>query len=258
MVLPLGDSAPTRIVPIVTYCLIAANVVMYLVQLQKGPQFTTAYAATPYEITHDEDIDRPFRLPLPGHDDAAGLADPADEGQWVIDQGPVPFPVWLTVFTSMFLHAGPLHLAGNMLFLWIFGDNVEEVLGSWRYLLFYLGCGLAASIAQILAAPESYIPTLGASGAIAGVMGAYLVWFPYNAVRVLVFRIITEVPAAVVIGLWIVTQIWMGLGAMDRMGHAGGVAYMAHIGGALAGIAVAFLFQDRARALQARAWAEGF
>ena len=256
MVLPLGDSAPTRIVPIVTYSLIAANVVMFLVQLQRGPQFTTSYAATAYEITHDEDIDRPFRLPMPGDDDPDGGPDRTGMEPLVIQQGPVPFPVWLTLFTAMFLHNGPLHLAGNMLFLWIFGDNVEEVLGSARYLVVYLCCGLAAGIAQVLAAPESYIPTLGASGAVAGVMGAYLVWFPHNAVRVLVFRFITELPAAVVIGLWIALQVWMGLGSIGRLGHVGGVAYMAHIGGAAVGIAVALLFQDRARALRAQPWPE--
>src|SRR5207253_7418953 len=138
------------------------------------------YAATPYEITHDVDLDQPFRVPVPLGEDAAGRVVVAEQ---VIEQGPVPFPIWFTLFTAMFLHGSPLHLAGNMLYLWIFGDNVEEVLGSVRYVIIYLCCGLAGSLAHIAAAPDSYIPTLGASGAIAGVMGAYLVWFPYHRVR---------------------------------------------------------------------------
>jgi membrane associated rhomboid family serine protease len=245
MVFPLGDTVRTRTVPIVTYALIAVNVVVYLVQLNhelRGDRtFTTAFAATPFEITNDEDIAQPFVLHTSGDDVE-------------IDQGPVPFPVWLTLLTAMFLHGSPMHLAGNMLYLWIFGDNVEEVLGGVRYLIVYLCCGLAASLAQIMANPESYIPTLGASGAIAGIMGAYLVWFPYNGVRVLLFRVITEVPAIVVIGLWIGIQIWQGIGSVGHLGEVGGVAYMAHIGGAAAGVAVGLLFQDRARRLGQPPW----
>jgi membrane associated rhomboid family serine protease len=138
-----------------------------------------------------------------------------------------------------------------MLYLWIFGDNVEEVLGHWRYLLVYLACGLAASLAQIATAPSSLIPTLGASGAIAGVMGMYLVWFPHNQVRVLVFRFITVMPALLVIGLWIVMQIVLGMGDLDAAGEGGGVAYAAHVGGAVAGIVFGLIYRDRALALGA-------
>jgi membrane associated rhomboid family serine protease len=151
----------------------------------------------------------------------------------------------------MFLHGSPLHLAGNMLYLWIFGDNVEEVLGTLRYMLVYLACGVMGTLLQVAAAPDSMIPTLGASGAIAGVMGAYVVWFPHNRVRVLFFRIITVVPALWVIGLWIVMQLWLGFGSLGHTGESGGVAYLAHIGGAATGVVVAFLFHDRARALEA-------
>ena len=162
MVLPLGDVAPTRIVPVANYSLIALNVLMYLFQLSMGSQFSTAFAATPYEITHNEDINRPFVMPLPQVEDPLELPVRRDLPDRVIPQGPVPFPVWLTLITAMFLHGSPLHLAGNMLYLWIFGDNVEEVLGSVRYVLIYLLCGLTGSLAQIAAAPDSLIPTLGA------------------------------------------------------------------------------------------------
>lgn len=249
MVLPLGDIAPTRILPVANYSLIALNVLAYLLQLSMGNQFTTAFAATPYEISHREDIDRPFVLAFPRDQNPLDLPGRRDLQRRVIPQAPVPFPIWFTLLTAMFLHGSPLHLAGNMLYLWIFGDNVEEVLGSLRYVLIYLLCGLTGSLAQIAAAPDALIPTLGASGAIAGVMGMYLVWFPYNRVRVLVFRFITEVPALVVIGLWIVMQIWYGAGSLGHLGEVGGVAYLAHVGGAGCGVAAAFLFLDDARRL---------
>jgi membrane associated rhomboid family serine protease len=254
MVLPLGDVERTTITPIGTYVLIALNVIAYLIQLDRGNEFTVAYAATPYEIFHNVDLDRPVVIVAAGDENPLGLPGRVEIKRPVIDQGPVPFPVWLTLLTAMFLHGSPLHLAGNMLYLWIFGDNVEEVLGTWRYVLVYLCCGLTGSLAQIVANHESVIPTLGASGAIAGVMGAYLVWFPYNRVRVLFFRVITEVPAVVVIGLWIALQLWRGAGSIGRLGEVGGVAYLAHIGGATVGIAVALMFRDRARQLQRAEW----
>ncbi len=242
MVLPLGDSTRTWITPHVTYALIALNVLMFAAQLQRGETFTTAMAATPYEITHDEDIAAPFLLEAPpappGHRQAPDR---------VVPQGPVPFPVWFTLITAMFLHAGVLHLGGNLLFLWIFGDNVEEVLGHVRFLVVYLCCGLAASLAQIAAEPDSLIPTLGASGAISGVMGMYLIWFPYHRVRVLIFQFLTEVPAAVVIVVWLGIQLWQGVGSLQLLGQSGGVAYLAHLGGAAAGIVAGLLFEDDAR-----------
>lgn len=250
MVIPLGDLEKTRIIPWATYVLIALNVVMYVVQRERGESFTVAYAATPFEIVHNVDILQPKVLGFPGDENPLALPGRVDLQRRVIDHAPWPHPIWLTLFTAMFLHGSPLHLAGNMLYLWIFGDNVEEVLGSIRYVVVYLACGLVGSILQIAASPDSFIPTLGASGAIAGVMGAYVIWFPHNRVRVLVFRFITEMPAVLVIGLWIVMQVWEGVGSIGRLGEVGGVAYLAHVGGALTGIFVAFLFRDRARYLR--------
>ncbi|MFO0907269.1 MAG: rhomboid family intramembrane serine protease [Isosphaeraceae bacterium] len=239
MVLPLGDLEKTRIVPIATYVLIALNVVLYLVELDRGDDFQVAYAATPYEITHNVDLVGPVPLPV------AADANPLEAGPpREILQAPGPSPIWLTLFTAMFLHGSPLHLAGNMLYLWIFGDNVEEVLGSIRYVLVYLACGLMGSLLQIAAAPNSVIPTLGASGAIAGIMGIYVIWFPHNRIRVLVFRFITEMPALVVIGLWILMQLWEGVGGLAEVGEPRGVAYLAHLGGAITGILAAFIFQN--------------
>ena len=145
-----------------------------------------------------------------------------------------------------------MHLLGNMLYLWIVGDNVEEVLGFFGYLVVYLACGLVGSLAQILASPDSITPTL-ASGAIAGIMGAYVIWFPHNQIRVLLFRFITVLPAIVVIGGWIALQIYLGAGAWRRADDSGGVAYLAHVGGrAITGIFVAILFMGRARYVKTR------
>ncbi|AMV36254.1 rhomboid family intramembrane serine protease [Planctomyces sp. SH-PL62] len=261
MVLPLGDLHRTRIFPIVTYALIALNLVMYVVQVDRGDEFTMALAATPWEITHAQDIDRPIVRPgaLAGAE-RGGLGEPIRvDARDVVPHAPSPIPVWLTLFTAMFLHGGPMHLVGNMLYLWIVGDNVEEVLGGVRYLIVYLACGLMGSLAQIAAAPDSVIPTLGASGAIAGIMGAYVVWFPHNQIRVLVFRFITVLPAVIVIGGWIALQVWLGVKGIGEMGESGGVAYLAHVGGALTGIVVAFLFYDRAQQVKAMdAYSQGW
>ena len=256
MVLPLGDVEKTRIVPVATWVLIALNVAMYAVELDRGETFRVAYAATPYEITHNFDIDRPFELNIEP-DQVDGLM-PVRLGERVIPQGPVKFPVQLTILTAMFLHGGMLHLVGNMLFLWIFGDNVEEVLGTLRYLLAYIACGVAGTLAQIAVAPDSLIPTLGASGAIAGVMGAYIVWFPHNRVRVLFFNFLTEMPAYMVIGAWILIQIAGGYGSIGHLGEVGGVAYLAHIGGASAGLIVGLLYRMRAIAVQAEAYRDAW
>lgn len=256
MVLPLGDVEKTRIVPVATYVLIVLNVAMYLVEFDRGETFKVSYSATPYEITHEVDIDVPFKLHVEP-DEVDGLF-PIRVNQTRIEQGPVPFPVALTILTAMFLHGSPLHLAGNMLFLWIFGDNVEEVLGTIRYLLAYLVCGVMGTLAQIVAAPDSLIPTLGASGAIAGVMGAYIVWFPHNRVRVLFFNFLTEMPAFLVIGAWIVLQILGGYGSIGRLGEIGGVAYLAHLGGAATGLVVGMLFRERAIAVQAEAYRDAW
>lgn len=252
MVLPLGDLQPTRIVPVVTYVLIALNVAIFLVQLDRGEEFTRAFAMTPWEITHNEDLTEPrtreVRVPVR---DAFGRQ------RWmvqktVLEHYPSPIPVRWTLLTSMFLHGSWMHLLGNMLYLWIVGDNVEEVLGPFKYFVVYIACGLMGSLAQILGNPASDIPNLGASGAIAGIMGAYVVWFPRNEIRVLVFRMITVLPASLVIGAWILMQIWLGAGSFQREGDGGGVAYLAHVGGALTGIAVAFLFARDAEYIKNR------
>jgi membrane associated rhomboid family serine protease len=265
MVLPLGDLHPTRITPIVTYALIAINVVVYLLQVGSGDKITLAFACTPWEVTHGVDLDAPVVRPP----SVVRIQDPRDPtGRRIVEverqhmpipHAPTPIPFWMTLFTAMFLHGGPMHLIGNMLYLWIVGDNVEEVLGSVRYIIVYLACGLMGALAQIIANPDSIIPTLGASGAIAGIMGAYVIWFPHNQIRVLVFRFITVLPAVVVIGGWIILQIWLGAGSFGKIGESGGVAYLAHVGGALTGICVALLFYDRAqyvkeREAHARGW----
>ena len=167
MVLPLGDLHPTRITPIVTYALIAINVVVYLLQVESGDRITLAFACTPWEVTHDEDLDAPVGRPP----SIVRIQDPRDPtGRRVVEverqprpipHAPTPIPFWMTLFTAMFLHGSPMHLIGNMLYLWIVGDNVEEVLGSVRYIIVYLACGLMGALAQIIANPDSMIPTLG-------------------------------------------------------------------------------------------------
>jgi membrane associated rhomboid family serine protease len=259
MVLPLGDLHRTLIVPYVTYGLIAINVAVFLVQQQKGDEFTLAYAATPYEISHNVDLDQPVVTTV-----AVRVRDPFGRGVRVQERPvarphvPCPIPVRWTLLTSMFLHGSWMHLIGNMLYLWIVGDNVEEVLGSFRYLIIYFACGLAGSLAQISIDPDSITPTLGASGAIAGLMGCYVIWFPHNQIRVLLFRFITVLPAIIVIGGWIVLQIWLGANAIGGK-EQGGVAYLAHVGGAVTGIVVALLFYADARYIKSRnAAAEGW
>lgn len=157
---------------------------------------------------------------------------------------PVPWlPDWATLVTYQFLHMDWLHLLSNMLFLWIFGDNVEDRMGHGRYLAFYLLCGIVAVGAQVLAEPLSSVPMVGASGAIAGVLGAYIVMFPGNRVTVFVFRFLTQVPAVAAIGIWALLQFINGFGSVAVSQETGGVAYMAHIGGFLAGLVAGLLFR---------------
>src|SRR5271155_1079214 len=231
MVLPLGDLHKTQIVPVVTYALIAINVLVFLLQQDRGDEFTLAFAATPWEITHNEDI--PETIPQIVQVRVRDRFGDVHLEQRAIrrEHYPCPIPVRWTLLTAMFLHGSWMHLIGNMLYLWIVGDNVEEVLGPFRYLVVYFACGLAGSLAQIAIDPDSVTPTLGASGAIAGIMGAYVVWFPHNQIRVLLFRFITVLPAIVVIGGWIALQIYLGAFALRQSGDSGGVAYLAHVGG---------------------------
>jgi len=207
---PIGDDdSAERTVPVVTYALIALNVLVFFLELSGGEPFIERWSVVPRRLTQN-----------PGGD-------------------------FITVFTSMFMHGGWLHLAGNMLYLWIFGDNVEDRFGHAKFALFYLICGIAATFAQVAVSSGSNIPNLGASGAIAGVLGAYLILFPRGQVRVLMGRGVVPMPALVVIGMWIVLQFINGVGSITQSAETGGVAYMAHIGGFVAGLALTFLFGGR-------------
>jgi membrane associated rhomboid family serine protease len=237
MLLPIGDDNSGRtITPYVTYALVGINIVVFIVQWAAGDSFTYAYSVIPYEITTGVDLVRPVTV-----------------GRDFIPQAPGPVPIYLTLLTSMFMHGGLLHLAGNMLYLWIFGDNVEDNFGHGRFIAFYLIAGLVASFSQIALDPRSPIPSLGASGAIAGVLGAYIVLFPHNKVRTLIplgfIWTTAELPALIVIGLWIVLQFFSQVAAIAHTAQTrgGGVAYMAHIGGAVAGLTLVFLFRRRKR-----------
>jgi membrane associated rhomboid family serine protease len=204
--------------PFVNYVLIALNILAFFLELSR-PQgalesFIMSWGVVPREYSAGRDLP-----PL------------------------IPLPFWTTLFTSMFLHGGWAHLGGNMLYLWIFGDNLEKVLGSVRYLVFYLVCGLAAGLAHIFTAANSSVPTVGASGAISGILGGYLLLFPRNRVRVFTRGGIMAVPAFVMLGLWILIQFVSGVGSIARTEETGGgVAYMAHIGGFVAGLVLIKLF----------------
>jgi rhomboid family protein len=210
MLFPIGDdNSSRRTLPVVTYALIALNVLVFFIELNQGESFIRQWAVVPRQL----------------------VANPSAE---------IP-----TIFTSMFMHAGWMHLLGNMLFLWIFGDNVEDRLGRAKFLIFYLVCGIAATLAQVAVSAESSIPNLGASGAISGVLAGYLVLFPNGRVRVLMRGGVVALPALVVIGLWIVLQFINGIGSFTQSAQTGGVAYMAHIGGFVAGLALAFLLSGK-------------
>ena len=233
MVMPLGDDNLDRhLTPVVTYALIAVNIVVWFLELSGGERFINGYSAIPFEITHGTDL--------------VGNQAVDVGGQTIqVPQYPGPKPIYLTLLTSMFMHASWMHIIGNMLYLWIFGDNIEDRLGHVRYLVFYLVCGFAASAAHIVFSANSVIPGLGASGAIAGVLGAYLILFPKKNVRVLFARQIVHMPAFMVLGLWIALQIFSQIGVSG--GQSSGVAYLAHIGGFFAGVMLIFLFGGRAK-----------
>lgn len=204
--IPIGDDdSARRLTPVVTYALIAINVLFFLVELSAGDAFIQRWSVVPRRL----------------------LANPVAD--------------FITIFTAMFMHGGWMHLIGNMLYLWIFGDNVEDRLGHARFTIFYILCGIAATFAQVLVDPNSNIPNLGASGAIAGVLGAYLLMFPRGAVRVMMGRSIVNMPALIVIGFWAVIQFLSGFGAITTTEQTtgGGVAYMAHVGGFVAGLILA-------------------
>lgn len=210
--IPIGDdNSARRITPFVTYAFIILNVIVFFLELSGGNAFIEKWAFVPSRF----------------------LADPSGQ-----------FP---TIFTSMFMHAGWMHLLGNMLYLWIFGDNVEDRFGHGKFALFYLLCGIAAVFAQLAVNPDSSIPNVGASGAISGILGSYLVLYPKGKVRILMGQGVMHAPALLVIGLWIVLQLFSGFGSLQTTGEQGGVAYMAHIGGFVAGLLLTFLFRGKGR-----------
>ena len=215
--LPIGDDN-TRggPAPLVTWAFIALNVLAFFVEMsQPSPKalqsFINAWGVVPREYSAGTDL-----APL------------------------IPLPFWVTLVSSMFLHGGWGHLLGNMLFLWIFGDNLERVMGYVRFFVFYLACGLVAGLAHIVFNLGSTIPSVGASGAISGILGGYMLLFPQNRVKVLTYGGVAAVPAWVMLGLWIVVQFVNGFGSMATTEETGGggVAYMAHIGGFVAGLAL--------------------
>jgi membrane associated rhomboid family serine protease len=230
--IPIGDDDQTTGLPFVNLAIIAINVLVFVLLQLPSDAFTMGFSVIPKEITHGIDIVGPTQIALP------------DGTTGVIDEAAGPSPIWLTLFSSMFMHGGWAHLGGNMLFLFVFGDNVERALGHVKYVAFYLVCGAIAAYAQILSSPESLIPSLGASGAISGVLAAYLVYFPNNPVRVLVgWGFVTRVPAIFMIGLWALLQFVNGFGSIAVTDQTGGVAYWAHIGGFIAGFVLALLLK---------------
>jgi len=219
-VLPIKDNVPTRTFPLVTVSLIAVNVVVWLWEWRSGVNSEVLqYGYYPCSL----------------------------EGPCVSPASTINHVPWYEgAFTSMFLHASWIHIGGNMLFLWIFGDNVEDRFGHLKFLIFYLLAGVAATFSQYAVSPESSVPNVGASGAIAGVLGAYILMFPQSRVNVLLGRQIVAMPAFVVLGLWIVLQLVSGVGTIAYTDEStGGVAYMAHIGGFISGVAMTFLFRGQ-------------
>ena len=243
MIFPLYDDNSDRTTtPIVNYALIAINVLVFVFLQQFGTneKFTYAFSTVPQEIWSGHDVITPNRV----------VIQPVT-GQRFLMPGlqPTPFSVYLTLITSMFMHGGIAHIFGNMLFLWIFGDNVEDRMGHLRYLIFYLICGVLSSLAHVYTSvalatdPSSLlIPSLGASGAISGVLGGYIVLYPTKRVTVILFRFLTDVPAYIAIGIWFAFQLISGLGMLGGGSQQGGVAYAAHIGGFIAGLVLIKIF----------------
>jgi membrane associated rhomboid family serine protease len=244
--IPIGDdNSDRRITPFVTWLLIAANVFVFVTLQGAGSneRFTMAFATVPAEILSGRDIAQPIPI-----------RDPYGRAVGQIELERTPISVYLTLLTAMFMHGGFAHLFGNMLYLWIFGDNLEDVMGHARYLVFYLATGVLAGLAHVtvtaMLGSNPLIPCLGASGAISGVLGGYIVLFPQRRVRMIMFYQVIQVPAIVAIGIWFVFQLVSGAGMLG--GEMGGVAYGAHIGGFLAG-AVLVKLLARPRPLLARA-----
>src|SRR2546423_9538594 len=247
--IPIGDDNSDRtITPYVNYLLIAANVFVFVFFQQFGQNldFTYSYSTVPGEILTGKDIVTHARI----------ITDPISGEQFRLPGlGVTDIPVWLTLITSMFMHGGIAHLAGNMLYLWVFGDNIENRLGHLRYLFFYLLVGIIAGLSHVFAEAwlghNMLIPSLGASGAISGVLGAYILLYPGRRVNVFFGFLVLAVPAIVVLGLWIVFQVLNGMGTLG--GHvAGSVAYAAHVGGFLAGLLLVKFFAPKEEPVRKR------
>ena len=248
MLFPIADeNYDRRTTPVVNYVLILLNVLVFVFLQGFGTneKFTYAFSTVPYEIVHNEDVKQPVVI-----EDFRGR--PIGR----IGLQPTPIPVFLTLITSMFMHGGIAHIFGNMLFLFIFGDNIEDRLGHLRYSVFYLVCGVIAGLSHVFTTAafagnneaSMLVPSLGASGAISGVLGAYILLFPTRRVTVLISWFVTQVPAFIAIGLWFVFQLISGLGMLGSGSAQGGVAYAAHIGGFIAGLLLIKIFEiGRAR-----------
>ncbi len=218
--IPLRDENPTRTVPYVVFALIIVNAIVFVYNGTLAPGAHNPLAGfelVPSELTTGRNV---------------GVS--------------TSVPFWMTIFTSMFLHANLLHIGGNMLYLWIFGNNIEDRLGHFKFTLFYLACGLAAALGQVMMDPDSTVPMVGASGAIAGVLGAYLMLFPgariINLVFLFFFIQVVALPAYIVLGFWFALQLLNGLVFGSGMTPGGGIAYAAHVGGFLAGVVAIYLF----------------
>ena len=240
MFIILGDdNSDRRIRPLVNYLFIAVNILVFFL-LQGGGsnyQFTYAFSTVPQEILTGMDVVTQPRI----------VTDPATQAKFQVPGlQPTPFSVYLTLVTSMFMHGGLMHLFGNMLYLYIFGDNIENRIGHRRYLIFYLICGVLASLAHVLSSAalnaNLLIPSLGASGAISGVLGGYLLLFPQRRVRMMILYRVVQVPALVAIGVWFLFQIVNSLPMLTGASGGGGVAYGAHIGGFIAGLVLIKFF----------------
>jgi membrane associated rhomboid family serine protease len=236
--IPLRDENPGTTTPYVVYLLIAVNIIVYIID-QLGSR----------TIPPGIPINGLWQFTMVPHQVVTG--DPevrAQLGRFLIAHE-APTPTWITIFTSMFMHGGLVHIGGNMLYLWIFGDNIEDVLGHFKFLLFYLGGGVIAALAHIASNPQSLVPTVGASGAIAAVLGAYIVLFPNSRVQTLVFYFfitVVSLPAVILLGYWILIQVFFGVGSLGSA-STGGVAYFAHIGGFAAGAIGILLLGGRRR-----------
>ena len=245
--IPLRDDNPTRTFPIVTVLLIVVNALVFLYEsTPAGRLFDSEFSLVPYKVVTGQNIIGILHQTASGQLTFQHLSYvPPAIGSNDILIGPTPIPLWMTIFTAMFMHANLLHIGGNMLFLWIFGNNVEDAFGKIRFLLFYFVCGFAAAIAQIATDPHSLIPNLGASGAIAGVLGAYIIMWPGARVLTLFFIgfliFWRSISAFWVLLFWIGLQIFEGFIGLGGMGN-GGVAYFAHIGGFFTGLLLTLLF----------------